>query len=87
MGVVVIGYSESRDVILTAGGPTETLRARLRPVLLDGRLAGYWRHALTPSAVEIETVDVPALRGARAAATRAAADRFGAFLGRPARWR
>ncbi|HZD99577.1 MAG TPA: winged helix DNA-binding domain-containing protein [Micromonosporaceae bacterium] len=83
----VIGYSESRDVILTAGGPTETLRARLRPVLLDGRLVGYWRHALTASAVEIETVDVPAFRGVRAAAMQAAADRFGAFVGRPARWR
>jgi len=42
---------------------------------------------LTASAVEIETVDVPDLTGARAAAMQAAADRFGAFLGGPARWR
>jgi hypothetical protein len=83
----VIGYFESRDVILTPGGPTDTLRARLRPVMLDGRLVGYWRHTLSASAVEIETVDVPALTGARAAAMQAAADRFGAFLGRSARWR
>jgi len=83
----VIGYFESRDVILAPGGPTNTLRARLRPVMLDGRLAGYWRHTLTASAVEIETVDVPDLTGARAAAMQAAADRFGAFLGRSARWR
>jgi hypothetical protein len=83
----VIGYFESRDVILAPGGPTDTLRARLRPVMLDGRLVGYWRHTLAGSAVEIETVDVPALTGARAAAMQAAADRFGAFLGRSARWR
>ena len=83
----VIGYFESRDVILAPGGPTDTLRARLRPVMLDGRLVGYWRHRLTASAVEIETVDVPALTGAREAAMRAAADRFGAFLGRSAQWR
>jgi hypothetical protein len=83
----VIGYFESRDVILTPGGPTDTLRARLRPVMLDGRLVGYWRHTLSASAVEIETVDVPAFTGARAAAMQAASDRFGAFLGRSARWR
>ncbi len=83
----VIGYFESRDVILAPGGPTDTLRARLRPVMLDGRLVGYWRHTLTASAVEIETVDVPALTGRRAAAMQAAADRFGAFLGRAAQWR
>jgi Winged helix DNA-binding domain len=83
----VIGYFESRDVILTPGGPTDTLRARLRPVMLDGRLVGYWRHKVTASAVEIETVDVPAFTGAQAAAMQTAADRFGAFLGRSARWR
>jgi hypothetical protein len=83
----VIGYFESRDVILAPGGPTNALRARLRPVMLDGRLVGYWRHTLTSSAVEIETVDVPALTGVQAAAMQAAADRFGAFLGRSARWR
>jgi hypothetical protein len=83
----VIGYFESRDVILAPGGPTDTLRARLRPVMLDGRLVGYWRHRLSASAVEIETVDVPDLTGARAAAMQAAAERFGAFLGRSVRWR
>ncbi len=83
----VIGYFESRDVILAPGGPTDTLRARLRPVMLDGQLVGYWRHTLTASAVEIETVDAPALTGARATAMQAAADRFGAFLGRSAQWR
>jgi len=83
----VIGYFESRDVILTPRGPADTLRARLRPVMLDGRLVGYWRHTLTASAVEIETVDAPAFTGAHAAAMQTAADRFGAFLGRSARWR
>jgi hypothetical protein len=83
----VIGYSESRDALLTDGGPTETLRARHRPVMLDGRLIGYWRHTITASAVEIETVDVPVLDGVDSAALQAAADRFGAFLGRTATWR
>ena len=83
----VIGYSESRDALLTDDGPTETLRARHRPVMLDGRLIGYWRHTITASAVEIETVDVPVLDGVGSAALQAAADRFGAFLGRTATWR
>lgn len=83
----VIGYFESRDVILAEGGPTETLRSRHRPVMLNGRLIGYWRHTMTASAVEIETVDVPVLSTAESAAMQAAADRFGAFLGRSVTWR
>jgi hypothetical protein len=83
----VIGYFESRDAVLAEGGPTETLRARHRPVMLNGRLIGYWRHTMTASAVEIETVGVPVLDGVESAALQAAADRFGAFLGRTATWR
>ena len=80
----VIGYFESRDVILAPGGPTDTLRARLRPVMLDGRLVGYWRHTLTASSVEIETVDVPALTG-RASGGDAGGGRPVRGVSRPAR--
>jgi hypothetical protein len=83
----VIGYFESRDAVLTDGGPSETLRPRHRPVMCNGRLIGYWRHTMTASAVEIETVDVPALDAVESAALQVAADRFGAFFGRTATWR
>jgi hypothetical protein len=80
----VIGYSESRDVILRPDGPTETLTGRLRPLLLDGRLIGFWKHSATTTDVAVRTVRVRPLTADEAVAMQAAADRFGAFLEAPA---
>jgi hypothetical protein len=82
----VMGYSESRDVMIGSAGPTAAVQARMRAMLLDGQLIGRWRHTATLGTVEVTALMPRRLTRAETAAMRAAVDRFGAFLGMPARW-
>jgi hypothetical protein len=54
-------------------------------ILLDGRIIGTWTRQLTSDAVTIALTPFAKLTGARRQAVAAAADRYGRFLGRPAR--
>ncbi len=83
----VMGYSESRDVMIGSTGPSVAVSARLRAMLLDGRLIGFWRHTMTKGAAEIELILPRPLSRAETVAMRAAVNRFGAFLGLPAHGR
>jgi hypothetical protein len=84
----VMSYSESKDVLF--GSRRRQSRARsattfLHAILLDGQLAGHWRHALERKAVVVETsLDRPLVR-AEARALDAAVERYGRFMGVPAR--
>ena len=54
-------------------------------ILLDGRIIGTWTRQLTSDGVTIALTPFAKLTGQRRAAVAAAADRYGRFLGRPAR--
>jgi hypothetical protein len=54
-------------------------------ILLDGRIIGTWTRQLTRDAVTIALTPFAKLTGARRQAVAAAADRYGRFIGRPAR--
>jgi Winged helix DNA-binding domain len=83
----VVGYFDSRDVMMRPDGPTAALVARRRPLLHDGRLIGFWKHTLIATGVEIETFIHRALTKPESDAMQIAADRFGAFLGVKAVWK
>jgi hypothetical protein len=85
----VVGYFESRDVMMGMDSPPAALQpswqgVRVRPMLLDGRLIGFWRHVTTGSGVSIETFPTRPFTPDETDALERAAQRFGAFLGRPA---
>jgi hypothetical protein len=54
-------------------------------IVLDGRIAGTWTRRLTKDGVAIALQPFATLTRARARAVAAAADRYGRFIGRPAR--
>jgi hypothetical protein len=54
-------------------------------ILLDGRIIGTWTRQLTSGEVTIALTPFAKLTGERRRAVAAAADRYGHFLGRPAR--
>ena len=54
-------------------------------ILLDGRIIGTWTRRLTSGAVTIALTPFARLTGERRRAVAAAADRYGRFMGRPAR--
>jgi hypothetical protein len=74
----VMGYSATRHYL---GGRAPALPAEGMPihvVLLDGRMAGSWRHMLLPGRCELD------IRLSLDDAVQDAVDRYGAFLGVPA---
>ena len=85
----IVGYSESRDVMLRPDGPTTALVARWRAMLLDGRLIGFWRHRAIrgTGGVEVEIQPSRPLSTAEYAALDGAIARLGAFLQVPTRRR
>ena len=77
---LVVAHRDLRNVDADGRATNELLR---RAIVLDGRTVGVWTRRLARREVTVEAVlDAPP---APQAALRAAADRFGAFLGLPAR--
>jgi hypothetical protein len=79
----VMGYSESRGVLARPGGPWKpaTPPAGALVVLLDGRVAGFWRRTVRRRSVAIEADLLEALDRPRREALEAEASRYAAFLG------
>jgi len=81
----VMGYSATRHYL---GGNAPTFPFQGEPmhvVLLDGRMAGSWRHGLYPGRCEVDVrlsrAETPGSPLARA--VQAAVERYGAFMGLP----
>ncbi|MGX1161742.1 winged helix DNA-binding protein [Arthrobacter sp. SLBN-100] len=83
----VMGYSATRHY-LGGGAPAFPFRGEpMHVVLLDGRMAGSWRHTLVPGRCELDIRLTPSAEtpgSPLAAAVQAAVDRYGAFVGLPA---
>jgi Winged helix DNA-binding domain len=85
----VMGYSATRHYFGGSAPAFPLAGMPMHVVLLDGRMAGAWRHALLPGRCELDIRLFPAPeRGRRddavERAVRGAVDRYGAFLGLPA---
>jgi hypothetical protein len=83
----IIAYAESRDVVLDhrldrpfPGGQAPLSHA----VLLDGRLAGLWRHRIDRSTARLEVVPLRGFADEIREALGDAARRYERFLGLPA---
>ncbi len=83
----IMGYSATRHY-MGGGAPAFPFQGQpMHVVLLDGRLAGSWRHTLLPDRCELDirlhgSADAPG--SPLAAAVQEAVDRYGAFIGLPA---
>jgi hypothetical protein len=88
----VMGYSATRHYFGGSAPAFPLGGAPMHVVLLDGRMAGSWRHTLFPGRCELAirlagSSDPGALRGkAVEGAVQSAVERYGAFLGIPAVW-
>ncbi|HEX8346685.1 MAG TPA: winged helix DNA-binding domain-containing protein [Actinoplanes sp.] len=84
----VMSYSESRDVMLgQVTVPDANRVAYLHTILVDGRLAGHWKHTVRARKVIVDTYLYHPLdeRGSRA--MDAAVRRFGMYFDAEAIWR
>jgi hypothetical protein len=84
----VMSYSESRDVmlgLLTVPDPDRPVY--LHTVLLDGRLAGHWKHTVRARTVVVDTYLYRPLDESGSLAMDAAVRRLGAYFGAEAVWR
>jgi hypothetical protein len=87
-----MGYSATRHYFGGSAPAFPLGGAPMHVVLLDGRMAGSWRHTLFPGRCELAirlvgSSDPGALRGkAVEGAVQSAVERYGAFLGIPAVW-
>jgi hypothetical protein len=84
---VIMSYSESRDLLL---GLVEGRRVvwddRLfHIILLDGHVIGHWRPVVDRDVVRVELAPARKLARAEEHALEAAVQRYGAFIGLPAR--
>jgi hypothetical protein len=83
----IMGYSATRHY-MGGGAPAFPFEGQpMHVVLLDGRMAGSWRHTLLPRRCELDirmpsAADRPG--SPLAAAVQDAVDRYGAFIGLPA---
>jgi hypothetical protein len=80
----VVGYSESKYLLNTAGNHADGATGPNSIVFLDTQVAGHWRRTVTKDSVLIEVDLYAPFDAAQTAALHAAVDRQGAFLGRPA---
>ncbi|MET0864108.1 MAG: winged helix DNA-binding domain-containing protein, partial [Nakamurella sp.] len=81
---VIMSYFESRRLLAPAGILPVPDRAIYGPaVLIDGQLAGHWRHQLGRSDAVIEIQLRRRLSGSEQGALRAAVAQYGAYLGMP----
>jgi winged helix DNA-binding protein len=84
---IVMSYSESKDVVAPPAAIPLYRDGHifLHAILLDGRLIGHWRHNPPKGSVIIETSLDRSLEPLEAQALDAAVERYGRFLGVPAR--
>jgi hypothetical protein len=86
----VMGYSATRHYLGGSAPAFPLGGAPMHVVLLDGRMAGSWRHTLFPDRCELDIrlfrSSDPASRRGKAVehAVQSSVDRYGAFLGIPA---
>lgn len=82
---LIMSYSESRKVILPDGASLPVLNQDhyLHAVLIDGVLAGHWRHHLTTRTAQVQVEPIRAWSAAERRAVEAAGDEYGRYLDRP----
>lgn len=80
----VMGYSATRYYLGGRAPAIPVAGAPIHVVLVDGRMAGSWRHALSPGRCELDIRLIPAADPPLDDAVQDAVDRYGAFLGVPA---
>lgn len=78
------GYQDTRGVLDVAGLVPRGRRAAMGMVLLDGQMVAEMRRQVRPDAVTFQISRFRDLTTAEVAELQAAADRYGAFLDRPA---
>jgi hypothetical protein len=84
---VGVAYRESRDVLDRAGLVTEPPGSSFTHLLLvDGRLAGFWRRRQRARSTDMEVRLLRPLDADEREAVDAAAERYAAFTGVPAAW-
>ncbi|OFI36594.1 hypothetical protein BIU82_12555 [Arthrobacter sp. SW1] len=81
----VMGYSQTRNHLGGTAPYYASSDAPMHVVLLDGKLAGWWRHRFTGEACELDVRMDRALDSAEQAALEDAVQRYGRFLGVPAK--
>jgi hypothetical protein len=81
---LVMSYSESRHLLAPKGAlPVPDRTVHLHAILVDGRLAGHWRHQLERGAAVIETQLLRPLDDEERHGLADAAQRYGHYLGVP----
>ena len=80
----VMGYSATRHYLGGSAPAFPVAGAPMHVVLLDGRMAGSWRHTLFAGRCELDIRLFAAADPAMEEAVQDAVDRYGAFLGIPA---
>lgn len=83
---VVMGYSESRDVVVPPDRLLGAWQARWHAVLLDGHVVGQWRFTVGRDGVAVETDMWRTFTSAERAVMTNAVDRLGGYFGRTATW-
>jgi hypothetical protein len=83
---MIMSYSESRRVIIRDGGvlPVPNWDNYLHAVLIDGILAGHWRHQLAARDAVIALQPIRRWSAAEHRAVAVAVARYGRYLGCPA---
>jgi hypothetical protein len=80
----VMGYSATRHYLGGTAPAFPVAGAPIHVVLLDGRMAGCWRHTMSAGRCELDIRLFAASGPAVEDAVQEAVDRYGAFLGIPA---
>jgi hypothetical protein len=80
----VMGYSATRHYLGGSAPAFPVAGAPVHVVLLDGRMAGSWRHTMSAGRCELDIRLFAAADPATEDAVQDAVDRYGAFLGIPA---
>lgn len=82
---LIMSYSESRGVIIPDGHALPALNREvyLHALLIDGVLAGHWRHQLGPGDAVIKLQPIRPWSTAERRAVAAAAQGYGSYLDRP----
>jgi len=83
----LVGYSESRHVLDVSGAARSMTEGNVlfnQVIVLDSQVAGHWKRTLENGSVIIEVALYTPFDDAQKQALKAAADRYGEFLGRSA---
>lgn len=81
----VMSYFESKHFLFTpAALRVEPAATMYHPILIDGLMAGTWKHVLTAAAVVIVLAPLRVLSAAEVAAVEGSVATYGGYLGLPA---